>query len=164
MKTLWLLRHAKSAWNTNAPSDHQRPLAKRGRRDALAIGAWLAARDVRLDRIACSTAIRTRQTLAGVRRNYSVDDTAVIFADAIYHAGSQDLLTVIHAATQAETSLLLIGHNPGLDSVLIGYCGPDLPLSTGGKLMTTAALAQIELDGWQARHGRLLNLIRPKEL
>ena len=164
MKTLWLLRHAKSAWNTDAPTDHERPLAKRGHRDAPAIGAWLAQREVQIDRVACSTATRACQTLEGVRRNLTIDDNAVTFTDAIYHAGTRELLSVIHAATHAENSLLLIGHNPGLDSLLIAYCGRDLPLSPSGKLMTTAALAQIELDGWQARQGRLSNLIRPKEL
>lgn len=164
MRTLWLLRHAKSAWDTAAPSDHDRPLSLRGQRDAPRVGQWLARQDAVFDSIVCSTAARARETLAGVGENFSIDDTHVEFSGALYHAAVRELLAVVRRAADATQSLLLIGHNPGFDSLLINLCGTELPLTDSGKLMTTAALAQIELADWRADSGRLIELIRPRDL
>ena len=165
MKTLWLLRHAKSAWNTNAPSDFERPLAKRGRRDAPKMGQWLAGKQVTVDRVVCSTATRARQTLKGVCEHWPVASATLTYSDDLYHAGTQTLVTELHGASHAEQSLMLVGHNPGLDSLLVRLVGRDqVPQTDNYKMMTTAALAQVELEGWQAKSGRLLALIRPKEL
>lgn len=162
MPTLWLLRHAKSAWDTAAPTDHDRPLAARGHRDAPRVGLWLAQQNAVIDAVVCSTATRARQTLAGVSENFSIDGAQIEFSRALYHADVDELLAVVRRA--AAQSLLLIGHNPGFDGLLIKLCGAGLPLTANGKLMTTAALAQIELDHWQADSGRLVELVRPRDL
>jgi len=165
MKSLWLLRHAKSAWDTDAASDFERPLAKRGHRDAPRVGCWLRENQVDVDRIVCSSALRARQTLEGLQKHWISGVTRVEYSDVLYHAGTEDLLRQLHRGSQAEQSLMLVGHNPGFDNLLMRLVEQRiLPLTAKGKLMTTAALAHLQLSHWQAKSAQLMVLVRPKEL
>ncbi len=163
MKTLWLLRHAKSAWNTDAPTDFERPLAPRGQRDAPRVGTWLADHSVEVALTLCSPAMRTRETFNGLCERWQ-GCADVRFESTLYHAGVADLLSLLHGTPTGVEQQMLIGHNPGLDGLLVRFCGDQAPRTSKGKLMTTASLAGIELKGWQAKRGRLRHLIRPREL
>lgn len=162
MKTLLILRHAKSGEKHTGMPDHDRPLNDRGRRDAPRVGALLREQDLVPDRILSSTArraVETAQLVAeacGHRRD--VDTRR-----SLYMAGPVACVEVLQALENNVSPVLVVGHNPGLEDVVAVLTGRY-------ERLPTAALAQIELpiDDWaemslQTR-GRLVNLWRPKEL
>ena len=166
MKTLLLLRHAKSSWDAPARRDFDRPLAARGQRDAPRMGRVLKSSDVKVDRVLCSTAQRARETaeLALGAAGYKAE---VEFTDAIYEASSSELLDLLRRQSNDHDTVMMIGHNPGFEDLLSGLCG------NGGQAanirMPTAALACIELDvgKWSesdAGEGTLVWLVIPKIL
>ena len=106
-RVLILMRHAKSSWDTPGLSDHDRPLNDRGRRSARALGHWLRASGWLPDEVLCSTALRTRETLAG-----QAHDAPTTFTGELYHAGPDTLARVLAAST--GDTVLMIGHNPGI--------------------------------------------------
>jgi len=128
-RTLTLVRHA-TAENVADESDHSRRLVARGRKDAHAIGVWLsrAFRAAELDLALCSTSERTRQTLDNIRAGGAcVRDTR--FDDRIYNASAVGLLEVLREVPDSVTSLLMIGHSPGIP-VLATALARDDPTST----------------------------------
>ena len=173
-RTLLILRHAKSDWPENV-ADHERPLADRGRRDAPAMGRWLRAAGYRPDHVACSTALRTRQTWELVCAELDADPTTEFEPD-LYGATVQELLDVISHAPADATTLLVIGHNPGLEYLSLTLAGdaPDNGAPSDDareRLRTkfpTAALAVFQWTGsWnQALTGqtRLLHFMTPHDL
>lgn len=114
-RTLWLLRHAKSDWQTGQ-IDHDRPLNDRGRRDAYAVGRLLAARGWRPDLVLCSSAVRTRQTWERATAGGATAAT-VEFEPQIYEASVPTLLELVRAVDPAVEGLLLIGHGPGVPAL-----------------------------------------------
>lgn len=104
---LILMRHAKSDWSSGVTRDHDRPLNARGLRAARAMGDWLRAQGYLPDRVLCSTATRTRETLAGLRI-----DAPAEFIPALYHAEPGVMLDILRGAE--GQSVLMIGHNPGI--------------------------------------------------
>ena len=114
-RRLVLIRHAKAA---DGPADHERRLAPRGERDAAGIGRWLAAHDTAPDAVVVSTALRTRQTWAGCAGELS-DPCVPDFDDRIYEATVEDLLDVVHEAGEESSTVVLVGHNPGMQELAI---------------------------------------------
>ncbi len=168
MRTLLLMRHAKSDWGAPALSDFDRPLNARGERDAPRMGRWMRQRGLQPGGVIYSPALRVRQTLAGLRRHVEIDESVVQSDKRLYLAPLATLLTVVAESPAGRDPLLLMGHNPGVEDLLIYLCGADLPRTKKGKLMTTASVAQISLpDDWQSlapESGRLQCLMRPKAL
>jgi phosphohistidine phosphatase len=117
LRRLVVLRHAKSARPEGVP-DHERPLAPRGLRDAPAAGRWLAEADCRPDLVLCSTARRTRQTweLAAAELGST---PLVRYEPRLYAADDQTTLDVVREVTADVGTLLLIGHNPGLQDLIL---------------------------------------------
>jgi len=107
MLTLILMRHAKSSWNTPELADHDRPLNRRGRDSATAMGRWLRRHGYLPGAVLSSSSRRTRETLDGLKL-----DAPVVFTRDLYHADPGDILRVLRGA-QAP-SLLILGHNPGI--------------------------------------------------
>ena len=107
MTRLILMRHAKSSWDDLSLDDHARPLNKRGRASAKAMGRWLRSRGYVPERVLCSTSERTRQTLALLGLGGRAE-----FSDTLYHAGPDTMLAQIRAVE--GPTVLLIGHNPGI--------------------------------------------------
>src|ERR1700749_3755753 len=145
-RRLILLRHAKSDW-PDVP-DQDRPLAKRGRRDAPVIGRWLRDQGYRPQLVICSAALRTRQTwdLVGAELG---GPPSVTFEPRAYAASALTLLYLVRELPAACSSALLIGHNPGvseLASNLIESAGDDTP-GTPGLRFPTAAVAVLEFPG-----------------
>ena len=103
-----------------------------------------------------------------LRAHLSVPDTLIDFDDRVYLADPGTLLAVLARCPQDMNNILVIGHNPGLEELLEFLCGEQLPLSSKGKLMPTATLAQIALpDEWRgltARSGKLIHIVRPDDL
>ena len=112
MKTLYLLRHAKSSWSFDELSDQQRPLNDRGRDDAPRMGQALAKRDIELDLLVSSPAVRALSTAALVARELNYPHDKIRVEGSIYGADVDGLLTVIHSLSDAAGSVLLVGHNP----------------------------------------------------
>ncbi len=145
MKTLYILRHAKSSWKFEELSDHDRPLSKRGRDDAPMMGQELAARNAIPDMILSSPAVRaiTTATLVGKELEFDPDDIAI--DERIYGADRNDLLEVVQETPEEVDSLLLIGHNDAL-SEFANMLSPE-PV---GSIPTTGVLAlEFDCESWQ---------------
>jgi phosphohistidine phosphatase len=138
MKTLLLLRHAKSSWKDADLDDHDRPLNKRGKRDAPRMGRLLKDENLLPDFILSSTAKRARKTVEHVIAESGFRGETRITGE-LYMAGGQQLRGVVAALPEPLARALVIGHNPGLEELLESLTGSYAPLST-------AALAHVELD------------------
>ena len=110
MLRLVLMRHAKSDWSHSDLPDHRRPLNKRGKASARAMGGWLAAKGFIPDQVLCSSAERTGQTLLGLGLPKS---TACAFTDGLYHAEASHMLHILQHQGTGRT-VLMVGHNPGI--------------------------------------------------
>lgn len=163
MTELLIMRHAKSAWDT-AETDFNRPLNSRGERAAAQMANWLADNDLAPDRIVSSAAVRTHDTAVAVMFACGVDRTKVDFEHDLYLASAGAWFDVMQKQTCSR--LLICGHNPGLDDLVDALSADDPPLSSSGKLMTTAAIAHLSFEAaWPEitlRSGHLLSLTRPR--
>ena len=162
MKTLLILRHAKSSWNHPGLADHERPLNKRGKRDAPRMGRLLQDENLVPDLIITSTARRARKTaqkIAGAS-GYAAE---IVKTGALYHAYLDDYIAVLRQLGADHERVMLVGHNPGLEDLVADLTGQAVR-------MTTAALAQVSLpiESWAElttlTKGELINLWRPKEV
>lgn len=167
-RELLILRHAKSAWDSPAATDFERPLNGRGKRDAPRIGTWLLAQGLQPDHVVASPARRARQTVRRVCRALGRDPASVDWQPRIYLASLPTLLTVLADCPVAARRVLLVGHNPGLEELLEYLGGPGLPPAADGKRLPTATLARVALpNDWAALgpgSGRLLAWLQPRDL
>lgn len=159
MKTLYLLRHAKSSWNNSSLRDFDRPLNERGRADAPVIGKHLASENLSGPLVICSPALRTRETADLILRNANLD-VEPRFDDRIYEASPRDLLQTIIDIDDEKPVAILIGHNPGFEELLSFLTGET-------RQMPTCALAKIVFDvvSWndvKASDGTLEWVVTPK--
>lgn len=170
MKTLLLLRHAKSSWDDPALADDQRPLAERGRKAAPRMGREIAARAWLPDRVLVSPAVRTRQTWELVAAELPGAPDAA-FPQNLYMGTPEQLLAEIRQAPEEVATLLVIGHNPGMEALAKRLAGADsdrAALAQMEKKFSTAALAVFTFnEPWaDLRFGkaRLAEVRRPKDL
>ena len=164
---LILMRHAKSDWPENLRRDFDRPLAARGEKDAPRMGKWLRKNGLIPDLVVSSPAQRARATAELVVEKLRIRRKRVIFDDRIYEAGLRQLLTVLAAHAPGSDTLLLVGHNPGLEELITHLASEAPPLDGRGKFMTTAAVAVLEFNGAigaRPGSGRVQQLVRPREL
>jgi len=165
-----LYRHAKSDWN-QATTDHERPLNARGRRDARSMAVFMntcfTREHCQPEQILCSTASRTRQTLAVLVDMLGYPPARTLFEDSLYLASREHLLQRVRMLESGLQRVMLVGHNDGLELLLELLC-PDAPRKDNGRLLATANLAMIRLDtDWrtiQPASGSLDRLVRPDEL
>lgn len=165
---LWLFRHAKSDWDTKS-QDFDRPLSKRGRKNAIRIGQWMIENRLVPDLIISSPAERAFQTCEFLQQGAQGEFNVPTWDERLYLASIDTLLQVIAEQSNSLEKLMLVGHNPGLDELVEYLCGQDeLPLTRKGKLMTTSTLAIIELaNGWDSiekHNNHLMQISRPKEI
>lgn len=163
MKTLLVLRHAKSSWDDPALEDHQRPLNGRGRRDAPRMGDLLRAEQLVPTVIITSDAVRAHATARAVAQaaNYS---GRIVVDPRLYHADPEDILTVLQTISDPNArTVMIVGHNPGLENLIEQLTGESQP-------MPTAALAHLvlPLKSWRdldaSTRATLIDVWRPKEL
>ncbi|WP_367324756.1 histidine phosphatase family protein [Streptomyces sp. HUAS ZL42] len=152
LRRLVVLRHAKSAWPDGVP-DHERPLAPRGRRDAPAAGRALAEADCLPDLALCSTAVRARETWELVSAEWGTPPP-VRHDVRLYGAGVPQLLRVVHETPAEVETLLLVGHNPGLEDLVLELAGDALDdaLDEVRLKFPTSAIAVLAWHGhtWRA--------------
>lgn len=170
MKTLILMRHAKSAWDDPQHHDIERPLNARGRQAAPRMGAWLAAEDCRPDVVLCSAAKRTRETL-DLMRPHLPERMVVEFVRALYLAAPREMLTELGKVPDTAESVMLIGHNPGMASLvdLLAGTGDEKALAALHGKFPTAAVAVLDFDvtRWSdvgPGNGNLRAFMRPRDL
>lgn len=159
MKTLFILRHAKSSWENQNLSDFERPLNDRGLKAAPLVGGVMQAHQFAPDLILSSPARRAKETAALVKESAGIE-SEIKYDERIYEASPARLLEVIAEQNEKTESVLLVGHNPGLEGLLKFLTGELQP-------MPTAALAiiDLEIDKWSeinSSKGVLRTLIRPK--
>ncbi len=162
MKRLLLMRHAKSSWDNARLADHDRPLAKRGERDAPRMGRWLAAQTCRPDKIISSTATRARQTAerAALACAYTGE---ILYTHDLYHASPAAYRAVAQALGGEADCLMLVGHNPGLEMLVAQLCGREEALPTASIVYLT--LPVVQWHEWEAESvGQLAAVWRPKAL
>ncbi|MQY43496.1 histidine phosphatase family protein [Epibacterium sp. SM1969] len=159
--TLILTRHAKSAWDTSAPSDHARPLNKRGTRSAIAIGAWLRDHDYMPHQVISSSSQRTRETYDLMEL-----DAPAIFIERLYHANSDVMFQVLREAE--HKNIMLLGHNPGIAAFAHAILNHAPAHSRFEDYPTGATLiAEFPLESWADLtwgSGRALDFAVPREL
>lgn len=164
MRTLLILRHAKSDWSVDV-DDFDRPLKKRGRHSADQVGLWLVEQQITPDYIISSPAKRTMQTIKRVAKQGGFEPISIHTNEKVYLADLTDLLeTLAEVPDQAQT-VVLVGHNPGMDQLLEYLAGPVSDRTWDGKLMTTAALARLIMpekwDHLRKNCAELIALVRP---
>jgi phosphohistidine phosphatase len=130
-RTLMLLRHAKSDYPAGV-ADHERPLAARGEREAALAGDWLRAHTPAVDAVLCSTATRTRETLARTRI-----EAPVSYVDRLYDATPGAVIREINGVDPEVETLLVIGHEPAMSSVALGLATPDGSNTTAAEHIST---------------------------
>lgn len=135
-RELVILRHAKSDWPDGVP-DLRRPLNDRGSRDAPAAGRWIAGHVARLDLVRCSPARRTRQTWELLSAALA-DPPPVEIDDRIYEASAGDLVEVVQGLPSGAASVLLIGHNPGVEYAIAYLSGQRCTMKTSSIAVLTA--------------------------
>lgn len=142
MKQLLILRHAKSSWADSSISDWQRPLNERGRRDAPRAGAWLRERGLLPDVIVTSDAVRARTTAQEVAEAAGYSQQ-IIVEPSLYHATPSDVLAVLDRIRSETRTVLIVGHNPGLEELVQQLTGEDHDLPTAALVHIAVAI-----DAW----------------
>ena len=161
MKTLLLMRHAKSSWKDLSLADHDRPLNRRGRNAAELMGEFLNNQDLVPEAILCSTAKRAKQTVNFLLHTLSFGGE-VYFTRDLYHSGSDAYLQELHKLDSGVSVVMLVAHNPGMESAIEDFCGE-------WERMPTAAIARIDFEiiDWSEVDydlGDLKVVWRPKEI
>jgi phosphohistidine phosphatase len=149
MRTLYLLRHAKSSWDDPELPDRERPLAPRGRRAAKRIAKHLVRDGIEPELVLCSPAVRARGTLELVQPAFA-EGTAVRLEPGLYGASVDGLLELLRRVPDDVASVMLVGHNPGLQDLALELASSGAELTRLEEKFPTAALATItlETDGW----------------
>ena len=162
MRSLFILRHAKSSWDNARLADHDRPLNERGRRDAPYMGQLLRREGLLPDLIITSTAERALRTAEMVALACGYDHELQVTRH-FYLAGTESYLSALRHLPDNIQSVMVVGHNPGMEELLERLTGRS-------EAMPTAALAHLELpiNHWADLRGkgsgRLLNLWLPQRL
>lgn len=147
-RELWLLRHAKSDWHVDA-DDFDRPLNKRGKRAARRMGAWMKLQQLRPDFIVSSPALRAVATAEIVCAEAGLAVQAIHQDKRLYEQGLAGLKAALTGCPARARRVLLVGHNPELEALLIDLTGCGA-VSDADKLLPTAALARLALAcDWQ---------------
>ncbi|MEG3181546.1 SixA phosphatase family protein [Sphingomonas sp. LT1P40] len=171
MKTLTLLRHAKSSWDDPVARDFDRPLNGKGQRAAVTVGRYLRGEGLSFDHVSASPATRVVETIDRVETGYG-SQLAPAWDKRIYLASASSLLDVIHELPDGADSALLIGHNPGLEDLVLTLipdrAGDALRDSIEEKFPTAAvAVMTFDVADWgaiRANGGTLVRFTRPRDL
>ena len=170
MKTLYLLRHAKSSWDDSSLADHERPLAARGRKAAPRIAVWLRTCARRPEMVICSSAARARETWDLVARELQ-PAPEVDIRRTVYDAGPAQVIAIARGAPARVGTLMLVGHNPAMEeaAALLAGDGDAQALASMHSKYPTAAVAELtfDVDTWDdlgRDAGYLARFVRPKDL
>lgn len=160
-RRLLVMRHAKADRDAARWQDFDRPLNERGQRDAPRMGKWLASQKITPDKIICSPALRTKQTaeLVAVEMNYRGE---LLLPPKLYEGSVKEYLTQIRLCAHADKTVLIVGHNPTLESLVEQLCGEFVHFPTGA-----VAELKVSTESWDVLSGdccELLELWSPKTI
>lgn len=143
MRTLILMRHARSDLGSSQLADHRRPLNDRGQHDALSMAQWIAEADLIPQIILASTALRVRETVEALQAAWK-DAPAAYFSDDLYLASPETILRSIRSDSLDSPRVMVVAHNPGVETLVYQLAGEPLSI-------TPAAVAafRIKIDNWQ---------------
>ena len=163
MKTLMLLRHAKSSWKDEDISDHDRPLNKRGKKTAPVMGHLILEKQLVPDLILSSTAVRARTTAEAVAKACNYKNT-IEHIEELYLATAGELLSEVQSRVDDGIErVMLVAHNPGMEDLVSRLSGHPEPFPTGAL-----AVFELGIESWRALElgveTSLLHLWRPREL
>jgi phosphohistidine phosphatase len=167
-KQLFLLRHAKSCWDDVTLADHDRPLSKRGRKAGAALRRLFQSERINPDLVLVSSALRTLQTLAALGAWETAPKLEV--EPSLYHAPAPQIIDLLRKIPESAQSVLLVGHNPGLQDLALLLLGGQDDAAAGRMTdsFPTGALAEFTLeDSWlriDQGSGRLRRFVTPREL
>jgi phosphohistidine phosphatase len=167
MKTLTLLRHAKSGWDDPVSRDFDRLLNPRGRRAARTVAKEMRRLGLGFDRVLASPARRVIETIGEVAQVFGPIEP--VYEQSVYLAAPQALLDLVRDVDDGVGRLLLVGHNPGLESLALLLTGPGALRDSAAEKYPTATLAEIALpvERWAdvgEGTGELRRFIRPRDL
>ncbi len=156
-----VMRHAKSAWNTDAPTDHDRPLNKRGRKASPLMGTKLRELGWTPEVVIASDAQRTRETWARTAPELPAP-AHVRFTPRLYFSGMGGVLEELATTPDDRLSLLTLGHNPTWEHLVLWLCGQTVTMKTAN-----IALLEADLEHWAdgfgtPGHWRLMGVLRPR--
>src|SRR5438132_1301719 len=167
-RRVYLLRHAKSSWDNAHLSDHERPLAARGRRDAARVATHLARGDAVPQLVLCSSAARTRETLEYLQD--ALGSAEVRLLDELYGADEEDVFDLLRGLETRVSSVMVVGHNPTIEELAVSLAGDDSPaLARMRSKFPTAGLAILAFALDPCRNltpgtGRLVDFVIPRDL
>jgi len=164
MKSLTLLRHAKSGWDERIARDFDRPLNAKGRRAARAIGAAMAREGLAFDRVVASPALRVSQTIDEAETGFG-GSLGARYDERLYLAPLATLIEIVHEA--AGERLLIVGHNPGLEQLALELADDGPERDAIAIKYPTGTLVEIELPvaKWaDAEQGAIVRMVRPRDL
>lgn len=164
MKTLYLLRHAKSSWEYPGLSDLERPLNERGKKDAPRMGKWLAKHIQTPNLVLCSHSVRTLATISKIGHELGLKGEDYQTDNRLYLASPKRLWQIVHSVPDTADSLMLVGHNPGLTTFASQLC----PRHAVDNIPTCGVFAlQFNCKEWKeaaAEHTEFLFFQYPKNL
>ncbi len=167
MKTLYLLRHARSSWKDETLADHERPLAGRGRKAAKRMAEYMRAEGILPALVLCSSARRARETLERLLPGPN-GDMEVEIEDDLYAAGAEELLARLRRVPADVPSVLLIAHNPGLEQLAASLARAGERLPDLEAKYPTGALAVLAFEGsWDGLRPGVAELtvfVKPRDL
>jgi len=161
MKTLFLLRHAKSSWKDETLADFERPLNRRGKRAAETMGAYFKSEGIVPELIVCSPAVRARETLELVTKAAKWS-TEVRYDQRIYEASGMRLAEVVSQIDNDRKVAMLVGHNPGMEELLLLMTAESVGFATG-----TCAKVAVKASKWANavdKRATLEWLVKPRDL
>jgi len=162
MKTVYLVRHAKSSWDFPQLSDHDRPLNGRGKQAAPEMGKRLASRDILPDQLISSTAKRARRTAYAIAKEIGYEKKDIIKTKYLYHAGEEEMLSLVRRQHDDISSLMLFGHNPSFTYFANQLAGVSIE-----NIPTSGVVAvEFDTDSWDSirfGQGKLVFFDYPKK-
>ena len=147
MKTLYVVRHAKSSWDDPDKADFDRPLNDRGKRDAPRMGKRLKEKDIHPDLMLSSPAKRALSTCKRIAKELGYQKEKIKEDRLLYHAGDDQILSVLQNVNDKQTSVMIFGHNPGLTDFVNSLMSEEKNID---NIPTTGVVAfQLNVDSWK---------------
>lgn len=166
-RQLLILRHGKSDWGVDV-NDFDRPIKKRGKKAAESMGSWLLQKNLVPDYIISSPAERASNTTETLFQAMALTDQHIHYDSRIYEAYTNDLIAVLADCPANAERILLVGHNPGLEQLLIYLNKGYLEIPDDGKILPSATLAILTIsESWQSLSencAKVLSITRPASL
>ena len=160
-RRLMLMRHAKSSWKSQVPTDHDRPLNERGRRDAARVGKQLAKLSWVPDLVVSSDSRRTKETWERMQKHFP--DVRVRFTRVLYASGPRELRSEVARLSADVRTVLVLGHNPGWEEAVKDLSGRELRITTANVVLLKGEGATWR-EALQCGPWSVAGVVRPKQL